>query len=53
MADRVVSMLGLRTEFVICPFRGEYYLLPKQHNQIVNHLIYPIPDPSMPFLVCT
>ncbi|CAO3309410.1 MULTISPECIES: L-2-hydroxyglutarate oxidase [unclassified Pseudomonas] len=50
MADRVVSMLGLRTEFVICPFRGEYYLLPKQHNQIVNHLIYPIPDPSMPFL---
>jgi L-2-hydroxyglutarate oxidase len=50
MADRVVSMLGIRTNFVICPFRGEYYLLPKQHNQIVNHLIYPIPDPSMPFL---
>lgn len=23
MADRVVSMLGLRTEFVICPFRGD------------------------------
>ena len=50
MADRVVSMLGIQTNFVICPFRGEYYLLPKQHNQIVNHLIYPIPDPSMPFL---
>lgn len=50
MADRVVRMLGLEPEFQICPFRGEYYLLPKQHNQIVNHLIYPIPDPSMPFL---
>lgn len=50
MADRVVRMLGLRPEFRICPFRGEYYLLPEKHNRIVNHLIYPIPDPSMPFL---
>lgn len=50
MADRVVRMLGLTPDFVICPFRGEYYLLPPQHNQIVTHLIYPIPDPSMPFL---
>lgn len=50
MADRVVRMLGLEPEFRICPFRGEYYLLPEQHNRIVNHLIYPIPDPSMPFL---
>mgnify|MGYP003547227605 FL=1 len=50
MADRVVRMLGIEPNFIICPFRGEYYLLPKQHNQIVNHLIYPIPDPAMPFL---
>lgn len=50
MADRVVRMLGLQPAFQICPFRGEYYQLPEQHNQIVSHLIYPIPDPSMPFL---
>lgn len=50
MADRVVRMLGKDPGFTICPFRGEYYLLPEQHNQIVNHLIYPVPDPSMPFL---
>lgn len=50
MADRVVRMLGLTPEFTICPFRGEYYRLAPQHNSIVNHLIYPIPDPSMPFL---
>jgi len=50
MADRVVRMLGLEPQFRICPFRGEYYLLPQRHNRIVNHLIYPIPDPSMPFL---
>lgn len=50
MADRVVRMLGQKPGFTICPFRGEYYLLPEQHNHIVNHLIYPIPDPGMPFL---
>lgn len=50
MADRVVRMLGIQPDFKICPFRGEYYLLKPEHNQIVNHLIYPIPDPDMPFL---
>ncbi|MBE2167753.1 MULTISPECIES: L-2-hydroxyglutarate oxidase [unclassified Cobetia] len=50
MADRVIRMLGQDPGFTICPFRGEYYRLPAQHNDIVNHLIYPIPDPSMPFL---
>lgn len=50
MADRVVRMLSIEPEFTICPFRGEYYRLPPEHNRIVNHLIYPIPDPSMPFL---
>ncbi|RUR28909.1 L-2-hydroxyglutarate oxidase [Vreelandella andesensis] len=50
MADRVVRMLGIEPDFTICPFRGEYFRLPAQHNHIVNHLIYPIPDPSMPFL---
>ena len=49
MADRVVRMLGIDPGFSICPFRGEYFRLPAAHNQIVNHLIYPIPDPSMPF----
>ncbi|WP_275285825.1 L-2-hydroxyglutarate oxidase [Halomonas elongata] len=50
MADRVIRMLGQDPGFTICPFRGEYYRLPERHNDIVNHLIYPIPDPSMPFL---
>lgn len=50
MSDRVVRMLGLEPSFTICPFRGEYYRLAARHNQVVNHLIYPIPDPGMPFL---
>jgi L-2-hydroxyglutarate oxidase len=50
MADRLTTMMGIKTDFQIVPFRGEYYRLPKQHNDIVNHLIYPIPDPNLPFL---
>ncbi|QLY59906.1 L-2-hydroxyglutarate oxidase [Citrobacter freundii] len=50
MADRQVKMLGVEPGFIICPFRGEYFRLAPEHNHIVNHLIYPIPDPAMPFL---
>ena len=50
MADRVVAMTGVRPEFKIIPFRGDYFLLGAEHNRIVKHLIYPIPDPELPFL---
>ena len=50
MADRIVKMLDIPTDFQIIPFRGEYFQLPKKHNQLVKHLIYPIPDPELPFL---
>ncbi|BDX03217.1 hydroxyglutarate oxidase [Marinomonas pontica] len=50
MADRLTKMLNIQTDFQIIPFRGEYYRLPSKHNKIVNHLIYPIPDPDLPFL---
>ncbi|MDF2183158.1 L-2-hydroxyglutarate oxidase [Neptuniibacter sp. CAU 1671] len=49
-ADRLVWMLGYEPDFRIIPFRGEYYRLAPEHNQIVNHLIYPIPNPDLPFL---
>ncbi|MEZ8693172.1 L-2-hydroxyglutarate oxidase [Vibrio splendidus] len=50
MADRMTSMLGIETDFQIIPYRGEYYQLDAKHNQVVNHLIYPVPDPELPFL---
>jgi L-2-hydroxyglutarate oxidase len=50
MADRTTRMLGIKTDFQIIPFRGEYYQLPEKYNNIVKHLIYPIPDPELPFL---
>ncbi|MBA5761937.1 L-2-hydroxyglutarate oxidase [Vibrio sp. 404] len=50
MADRMTRMMGIETDFQIIPYRGEYYRLPAKYNNIVNHLIYPIPDPDLPFL---
>jgi len=50
MADRLASMMGIEVDFSIIPFRGEYYVLPENRNTIVKHLIYPIPDPELPFL---
>lgn len=49
-ADRLARLAGIKTDFRIVPFRGEYYRLRPRHNDIVRHLIYPIPDPDLPFL---
>ena len=49
-ADRLARMAGVETDFRIVPFRGEYYRLGPDKNHIVNALIYPIPDPELPFL---
>jgi L-2-hydroxyglutarate oxidase len=34
----------------IIPFRGEYYKLAPARHHLVRNLIYPVPDPSFPFL---
>lgn len=49
-SDRLAALAGVRIDHQIIPFRGEYFRLPAAKNQIVNHLIYPIPDPELPFL---
>ena len=49
-ADRVARMGGLDPDFRIVPFRGEYYELPASRAGLVRHLIYPVPDPDLPFL---
>ncbi len=48
-ADRVAALAGERPPARIIPFRGEYYLL-APGSALVRHLIYPVPDPSFPFL---
>jgi L-2-hydroxyglutarate oxidase len=49
-ADRLARLAGLPIDFQIVPFRGEYYLLPPSRNDIVKSLIYPVPNPALPFL---
>jgi (S)-2-hydroxyglutarate dehydrogenase len=49
-ADRLARLAGLAIDFQIVPFRGEYYRLPSSRAGLVRHLIYPVPDPELPFL---
>jgi L-2-hydroxyglutarate oxidase len=49
-ADRMARLAGLEPVFQVVPFRGEYYALPPSRRGIVRSLIYPIPDPDLPFL---
>ena len=49
-SDRLIRMMGKEPEFRILPFRGEYFQLPVGKRGIVNHPIYPIPNPELPFL---
>lgn len=49
-SDKVAKMTGQAIEYQILPFRGEYYELREEKEYLVNHLIYPVPDPNFPFL---
>jgi L-2-hydroxyglutarate oxidase len=49
-ADRVARLCGLRPDVRIVPFRGEYYQLAAARQSLIKNLIYPVPDPSLPFL---
>jgi L-2-hydroxyglutarate oxidase len=49
-ADRLARLAGLKVDFQIVPFRGEYYEITAGKRELVRHLIYPVPDPALPFL---
>lgn len=49
-ADRIAHSMGVGDEYRIVPFRGEYYELVPEKAGLVNTMIYPTPDPELPFL---
>lgn len=49
-SDRVARLAGTSPAYGIVPFRGEYYRLPAHRSAIVGAMIYPVPDPDLPFL---
>ena len=49
-SDRMVLRSGMEPSAKIMPFRGEYYMIRKERQSLVRNLIYPVPDPQLPFL---
>jgi L-2-hydroxyglutarate oxidase LhgO len=50
-ADRVAALTGnAPRDHRIVPFRGDYYTFRTEARHLVNGLLYPVPDPSFPFL---
>ena len=49
-ADRIARLAGGAPPVKIVPFRGEYYELAPDRRALVKGLIYPAPDPALPFL---
>jgi len=48
--DRVAKLASDTCNTKIVPFRGEYYQLKPGAANLVNNLIYPVPNPAFPFL---
>jgi L-2-hydroxyglutarate oxidase len=49
-ADRLAVAAGADPDPRIVPFRGAYLRLAPERRHLVHALIYPVPDPSLPFL---
>ncbi|MBN2314440.1 MAG: L-2-hydroxyglutarate oxidase [Sedimentisphaerales bacterium] len=48
--DRIARMDSISPKMKIVPFRGDYYELTEEAAEKVKTLIYPVPDPALPFL---
>ena len=49
-SDEVARGMGVDLGLRIIPFRGEYFSLAPERAGLVRGLIYPVPDPRLPFL---
>ncbi len=49
-SDRLAQAAGADPDPRIVPFRGSYLRLTSERRNLVRSLIYPVPNPSLPFL---
>lgn len=49
-SDAVAELAGTTPPARVLPFRGEYYETTSFSRDLVNSLVYPVPDPAFPFL---
>jgi L-2-hydroxyglutarate oxidase LhgO len=49
-SDRLARASGQPAEPRIVPFRGEFWKLRPERAELVRGMIYPVPDPALPFL---
>jgi (S)-2-hydroxyglutarate dehydrogenase len=49
-SDRLVRAAGIDTGVRIVPVRGDYWVLRAGRDGMVRGLVYPVPDPALPFL---
>lgn len=49
-ADTVAARMGNKSDLRVIPFRGEYFKLREDRRELVKGLIYPVPNPALPFL---
>ncbi|MBL7825928.1 MAG: FAD-dependent oxidoreductase, partial [Saprospiraceae bacterium] len=49
-SDKLTQMSGMAPGLQIIPFRGEYYDLKPESRHLVRNLVYPTPNPHVPFL---
>lgn len=49
-SDKIAAINEPNLQVKIIPFRGEYYMIKPERQYLVKNLIYPVPDPSFPFL---
>lgn len=49
-ADKLAEDLGVGIDHRIIPFRGDYYEIVPERRHLCNTMIYPTPDPELPFL---
>ena len=49
-SDRLAVRCGAHLDLRIVPFRGAYLRVKRDRDRVVKGLIYPVPDPRLPFL---